>query len=251
MFKKVDSFPADLRSKFPIIQCVLDGTQQGKVFGFKDSYFIAHKSGFCQFLGDSTQCTQLTELFVDGSLEKYFHVYDPPEILTEIVVTEHERFNHKIRTRIQLEYGGETIEIKPLNDFKVTHASAENFETLEVFGLDLSKRFWTSKQDFLSNSCALVAFDARNNPVSICYSAATALGKAEVDVLTLESNQGKGLGKLVTIHFIDRCLKKNIVPNWDCFEYNLGSINLALTIGFTEVKRYPFLSVYSNTSPSN
>jgi hypothetical protein len=244
MFKKVDSFPADLRSKFPIIQSVLDGTQQGKVFGFKDSYFIAHKSGFCQFLGDSAQCTQLTELFVDGSLEKYFHVYDPPEILTEIVVTENERFNHKIRTRIQLEYGAKAIEIMPLNDFKVAHVSAENFETLEVFGLHLSSRFWSSSQDFVSNSSAMVAFDSKNKPVSICYSAATALGKAEVDVLTLDTNQGKGLGKLVTSHFINCCLKQNIVPNWDCFEDNVSSLKTAISLDFKQKRKYIFLSLY-------
>ena len=86
--------------------------------------------------------------------------------------------------------------------------------------------------------------DKKDNPVSLCYAAAIAGEKAEIDVITNEQYRGKGLAKRIVTLFIDRCLEKDLTTSWDCFPENIASLNTAIGLNFTEKKSYNFLSIY-------
>jgi L-amino acid N-acyltransferase YncA len=55
----------------------------------------------------------------------------------------------------------------------------------------------------------------------------------EIDVVTDIAYQRRGIGKIVAARFVKECEKKSLIPSWDCFQENLGSINLAKSVGFS------------------
>ncbi len=246
MFRQVKTIQQEIQSRYPIIQTVLDGNQQGIIFQSGNCYFVEHKAGFCQLLGNPISTDGLENLLSTQLSHQYFHIYEPNSLLLELIRSLESKFNYKLRNRIQLEYDGPTFEISCASGYSVKDLDSECLDKIAQFQLDLTSRFWNNKQDLLNKALGSLMVDSRNEPMAICYSAANALGKAEVDVKTLEQYQGKGLGKIVTKHFINRCLFNNLKPNWDCFDTNLSSLNVALKLGFTERHKYAFLSVFNN-----
>ena len=70
-----------LQTGFPITQAVIDGVQSGRVYNFKDNYFIVHKSGFCSLIQKSVCADELMVLFQADEIPEYIHIYDVGEIL--------------------------------------------------------------------------------------------------------------------------------------------------------------------------
>jgi RimJ/RimL family protein N-acetyltransferase len=118
-------------------------------------------------------------------------------------------------------------------------------ESFSGFGLHLESRFWSSKKDFLDHAMPVGLMDENGQPAAVCYSAANSSGLAEIDIYTAENYRKKGLGKLATSLFINECIQHDLTPNWDCFAENKGSFNLAICMGFTAVRAYNFLSIFT------
>lgn len=238
-----------LSSEFPIIQAVIEGSQRGQIFAnLKNELWILHKAGFSEVFTHSDAGTGELVEFVKGSkqLPAYFHIYNCPEKLTAAFEAQGD-FTVRMRKRIQLVcdqmhelnknvYESDTFDISPV--------TRGNFDLLSTFNLDLSHKFWNSKEEFVDKALAVCAFDLQQNPVSICYAAAVAGKKAEIDVFTLESLRGQGIAKRVVQAFVRECEKKGIIPNWDCFEDNIKSLSVSLSLGFVKKKTYQFISLY-------
>ncbi|TMI98239.1 MAG: GNAT family N-acetyltransferase [Bacteroidetes bacterium] len=239
---------------FPLVGAVVEKRQEGNVY--VDSIanpgivFVIHKAGFSYLYhrDESLDCEQLLEFFLnEGKLPVYFHLYDPPEQLINCSLKT-EKLGVKIRSRIQLQYKSKTIDTikyKPAISITVSAIDAENFDTLETFNLQLTNKFWSSKDDFLTNGFGFVLHNQENLPVAICYSAGISNTLAEVDIMTMPEYQGLGLAKFATAVFIEEGLKRNIITNWDCFEENIGSLKIAQAMGFAEIIKYSFLSLYN------
>lgn len=104
-------------------------------------------------------------------------------------------------------------------------------------------RFWRSPEDFILKSRAVIAFDSEG-PIAICYAAAIAEHRAEIDVLTLPDFRHAGLGKQVVWRFIQRCRDEGLLPLWDCFTNNAGSMALCRALGFEpNGEPYPFFTI--------
>jgi RimJ/RimL family protein N-acetyltransferase len=81
-------------------------------------------------------------------------------------------------------------------------------------------------------------------PASICYSAAEADHRVEIDVLTLPEYRNRGLARHAVMTFVERCFSFSLHPLWDCFTNNAGSMRLCQAVGFTAVKApYPFFTI--------
>ena len=56
----------------------------------------------------------------------------------------------------------------------------------------------------------------------------------EIDVETAESYRNRGFATAAGIEFIDLCLNRSLIPNYSCWEHNIGSVALAKKLGFVE-----------------
>lgn len=235
-----------IKSPFPIINSVIEGTQDGQVYQNSDQYtFIMHKAGFGWLHpNDPDISPRLLEVLFREHLPDYFHIYNPPDDVAEYFAG-HPKYNVRLRNRVQLRYlsGNEVLENND-GTFLINEIDYLNYDLCEKFNLSLDSRFWRDRLDFIGRAMGVLATDPQGNPASICYAAAVADNTAEVDILTLEPFRNKGLAKSVLKAFVNQCLRKSIIPNWDCFEDNQASLNTALSLKFEIIKRYQFLSIY-------
>ena len=136
------------------------------------------------------------------------------------------------------------VDIPSIDGFTLNMITGANFDFISALDLGITSRFWDSKADFVNHSNGVVIFNSSGEPVCICYAAAIANGMAEIDILTKEDHRNRGLAKFAVAGFVNNCINKNIIPNWDCFEENEASLKTARRLFFEEVKRYRFLSLY-------
>lgn len=231
---------------FPITQAVLDGTQQGKIFESGASRFVLHKSGFGSILNESVcHYNDFFNLISDDEIPQYFHLYNASPGLINACNMQGGKMNIRIRERVVLRYlGKEPLVVNLPKGFNTIPKMDFPVESFSGFGLNLESKFWNSKIDFLDHAMPVGLLDESGQPAAVCYSAANSSGFAEIDIYTAESHRKKGLGKLVTSLFIIECLQNDYTPNWDCFVENKGSFNLAISMGFTPVLDYNFLSIF-------
>lgn len=236
--------PADIHSEFPIIQSVIDGTQKGIILCTNRSYLVCHKFGFAELFISEHIESELKQLLQHRALPQYFHLYNASASEIDLVASMPNCFNFKVRERIQLQLLEFPIAFDEPEGYTCKTVNQSHLSSLEVFQLELTNRFWDGEEDFLRHSMAVLIEDSNNNPISICYSAANASGKAEVDVFTVESHRGLGLTKLGVSRFADNCWKKGLIPNWDCFSDNLPSKQLSMSLGFESSRKYSLLSIF-------
>ena len=66
----------------------------------------------------------------------------------------------------------------------------------------------------------------------------------EIAIETIPSFRKKGLARVVCSALIEYCISKSLTPVWNCRRSNLGSVNLALALGFVEKNiRLPYFHV--------
>lgn len=240
---------------YPLIRAVLNCIQRGTIYSENiinpSSFFTFNDFGFAQLFGEPNSDFE-NELFeyIYNNTEfpiKYLLWYNAGEDWLERTRNSNLSGSYKYRTRARFiveeyalpsEAGSTDREIS----FEVIN-SKSHLDDASVFKLDLCKRFWNNCEDFLKKGIGVLAY-IKGKPVAICYAATVARNEAEVDVMTIPEHQGKGLGKLITRRFIKECFDRSLRPTWDCFIENEASSNLALTCGFKETFRYPFLSLY-------
>lgn len=239
-----------LSSPFPLINSVVLGKQEGKIFTTGNNFFIIHKSGFsyCKHDDDFDGYDALINFLIQSKeIPAYFHIYDAPQKLFDACIRNNESISTKNRKRVQLKFTGQQIIALSENlpeGYYVKRITKEEMPLLTVFNLDIANKFWKSEEDFLQNGFGYCIFNALNEPASICYSACIAGSVAEIDVATLQPHQQKGLAMQAVISFINRCIENGITANWDCFKDNVGSLKIANSIGFKEVLDYMLLSIF-------
>lgn len=227
-------------SYFPIIAAVLSGDQDGDVYA--DSIenpaqlYVEHASGFAQVFGGTVP--QFEEalrryLFIDKKFSSdKLRLYTPlqPTFLNTSDYSDLQSWRqHFHLDSSQVEFSSSSPDVL-VKDFQLVSASKSNASRIEAtFGV--AYRFWRTLEDFVNFSNAVVAM-VREQPASICYAAAVAGGRAEIDVLTLSPFRHLGLGKAVVHSFNQACTSRNLTPLWDCFINNTASIALSRSIGF-------------------
>jgi RimJ/RimL family protein N-acetyltransferase len=242
---------SQIHSSFPIIQAVIEGTQQGRIFkSAHQDYWVLHKAGFSEVFLSRGDGKELVD-FIGKTpwLPKYFHIYSPPEQLVNVFKSDTKIFNIRERDRVQLKYDGRKVSSSLLvvsDEFTSAEVTQHNIDSLAVFNLDLENKFWSSKEDFVKHAAGVFIKDKQHNPVSLCYAAAVADQKAEIDVVTNALHRGKGFAKAVVGAFIIHCNNYKIIPNWDCFEDNTASLMTAKKLNFLFNKKYKLLSIFKN-----
>ncbi|MEO7548600.1 MAG: GNAT family N-acetyltransferase [Ramlibacter sp.] len=97
--------------------------------------------------------------------------------------------------------------------------------------LPYSQSYWKSAAEFERHGVGFcVIHDGAI--VSLCYTCFAWNGHHDIDIMTTETDQRKGLGLLVACAFIEHCLSNGLTPDWDCWSRNKPSVALAAKLGF-------------------
>lgn len=235
---------------YPLVGAVLLGTQDGRVYADDDKaptqVYVEHAFGFCQIIGPRVEEFERqleSYLLVDKSFRpEKIRLYTP--YLPGFLVSKHSLMAHRQRFAVRAD-SQQYLEARaqPLPEGAgVMIADADNIMLIdEVFGI--GGRFWRGSSDFLNYSNAiLVSYNGK--PASICYAAAEADRRVEIDVMTVPEYRTLGLGKIAVVNFLARCFGLSLTPLWDCFTNNPGSMMLSASVGFTAGQPpYPFFTI--------
>lgn len=131
-----------------------------------------------------------------------------------------------------------TCNINEINPYKIIKVDSEFIRQMKAGKFNdntiLDKiilESWGTYDEFLSKSLAYVA-------VYEDYIAAVIAGTARyqniipIDIETDEKHRRKGLASAITQYFVNDCVGKGIVAQWDCVDSNAASKKTALKVGF-------------------
>lgn len=230
---------------FPLIAAVLAGAQDGRVFADKaetpTQVYVEHAFGFAQIFGARAPAFEQAlrrYLLIDRTFCcAKVRLYTPhrPDFLLDSACDNFCSW----RQRFEL---AAPSDLPPVLGAKIVHAESSHLDAIDQnFGV--LRRFWRGADDFLQKANAVLAL-VDDRPAALCYAAALADGRAEIDVLTLPAYQRQGLARAVVDAFSHRCLSQNVAPVWDCFTNNAGSMALCRAAGFVAVgEPYPFYTL--------
>ena len=206
-----------LEEFFPLIGAVLSNDQDGVVYTNNaeapTQFYVEHKFGFSQIFGlhdhqfesDLRSYLLLDKQFLPSKIRLYTPYYPEFLLLQQPGVLRSER---------------QRFILDPSYDL----TSLQNLKNI-----DQNIR---------------IASVNHEKPAAICYAAAVADNRAEIDVMTLPEFRNLGLGKRIVTFFNLRTLKQGIQPLWDCYTNNTASMMLCESTGFIKAKAaYPFFTI--------
>lgn len=237
---------------FPLIAAVLLNEQDGVVYANSEEcptqIYVEHAFGFAQVFGTPDPAFEQSlqrYLVVDKAFTSAkVRLYTPycPSFLQASDCEGMRSWRQHFQldpTRANFAEAGAQ---QPVEDLTLVQADASHVDLIEgAFGV--VNRFWRSPADFVNQSNAVMAL-VGGQPAALCYAAAVANGQAEIDVLTLPSYRHLGLAKAVVQLFNQRCHAQHVLPLWDCFTNNAGSMALCQSTGFVPLgDPYPFFTI--------
>lgn len=245
--------------RFPLINAILSCKQSGTIFAMdSSSFFIQHKAGFSLLMTDhlSEVKEEIIELFTAADIPTYFHLYNPPFWIVDLLIQRNDMFNIRIRNRIQLRSNTSSLsprkseKSRSMSDFTIEVIDETNFSKLFDLGLNIGDKFWDSKEHFLGNGFGVCLLSTTGKPIASCYSAALVNNVAEIDIKTSADNLNSGFGQIAANEFLRLASRSGVIANWDCFTDNLGSLKIAKNAGLEEIFRYQFVSVFNKNARS-
>ena len=241
-----------LEEFFPLIGAVLSNDQDGVVYTNNaeapTQFYVEHKFGFSQIFGlhdhqfesDLRSYLLLDKQFLPSKIRLYTPYYPEFLLLQQpgVLRSERQRFildpSYDLTSLQNLKNIDQNIRIASVNQGNVSE-----IETI----FSAVSRFWRNSEEFLSKAHPVIAL-VNEKPAAICYAAAVADNRAEIDVMTLPEFRNLGLGKRIVTFFNLRTLKQGIQPLWDCYTNNTASMMLCESTGFIKAKAaYPFFTI--------
>lgn len=237
---------------FPLIAAVLSDAQDGVVHADREEnptqVYVEHAFGFAQVFGKPVPAFEqalkryllVDKAFSCAKVRLYAH-YCPGFLQVSEFDGLHSWRQHFQLSNARMETIGNATEV-PVKGLALVYADASHVDLIEeVFGV--VGRFWRTRDDFARQSKAVLAL-VEGRAAALCYAAAVAGGRAEIDVFTLPAYRHLGLAKAVVHMFNQRCLEQNVLPLWDCFTNNTASMALCQSTGFAPLgDPYPFFTI--------
>ncbi len=237
---------------FPLIGAVLLDGQDGVIYADKAvaprQVYVEHAFGFAQMFGSTCAAFEADlerYLLIDRSfVAPKARLYTPylPAFLSKTKWEALKSFRQRFVLDPAPSLIGQLASSRMAENLELACVDEKNIAEIErLFGV--IGRFWRNSSDFVQNAYAVVGL-YRGHPASICYAAAEANRCVEIDVLTLPEYRTLGIGKFVVQRFVKRCFERSVLPLWDCFANNVGSMQLCRSIGFRAPRPpYPFFTI--------
>ena len=247
--------------QFPLIGRYLDNSKQNSnIFKISTSssnyfYFVFSYLGFSQIISLSNKNLEIDleilskNIFRQIKGQNKIRFYKPVGISYSPQSMKFYKNNNSQRQKFQI-LNKENFKSFSKNTKEKTSKLENNFQIFfedsipkNLIPPEIISRFWDSKEQFLSNSHP-VLISNKKSLVSICYSAADFNKVAEIDIYTETNYRNKNYASICCNEFILNLLNKGITPNWDAFNNNIPSVNLAKKIGFSRFgNSYDFLTI--------
>ncbi|NRR13951.1 GNAT family N-acetyltransferase [Bacillus pacificus] len=240
---------AEYRKILPILEshiktttfayAVCDQMIDGEVFANEKltAGLIRTVNGIYYLFGDTCDQNYNEDLFsylkiVIEKTEKRFTLFtssDEWEMMIE------ERFSHVLRNIPRMKFQSVTFEERKRdcskNTYEVKRIDRRDIERSSEFTEEYYKEYWGSKETFLNGGFGF-CIEQEGMIVAECVSIFNGNGFAEIDIVTHEAYQGKGLAQAVAARFIEHCIQNDIIPCWDCYVDNIPSQKLASKLSF-------------------
>lgn len=250
-FERVLPLYRSAGTSFPLISAVIQNKQRGQVFADDGQHpraaVVVTDFGFMFLIGTGSESfdDEFAKLFATSATLKpsYLLWYSPPAPWQDRLNAVPNLGRRRDRVRLGLHSIPAGLMDAPVltpSGFELQDLSAQISYT-EKFGIDLVLRFWASTAKFLQDGFG-VCLVKDNEILSLCYTAAVVDATAEVDVATNPDYRQRGFAAAVTRAFIQQSLRRGITPLWDCFDYDIASLRLAHSAGFTASYHYPLYS---------
>lgn len=91
--------------------------------------------------------------------------------------------------------------------------------------------FYGSTAAFLQHSLGVCVLDGET-PACTCHAVFTAVGEAEISIVTAPEYRRRGLAYLAARLMIAECARRGLAPIWGCWPENEPSVALAARLGF-------------------
>jgi len=240
----------DFIIRYPTINAVISNKQNGFVYSDdrQDNLFICAKHGWSLLIAKDDHHIGVLFEFLKRNLDipDYIHLYPPNEFIINYL--EGNWTKYKIRERCQLRYlqtlSKATNPDLNTSNFKLKKIQEVKYSKFDIFGLDLNKRYWQSKEDFIENAIGVCLLNEEGDPVAICYSICIVDQVAEVEIIVLPEYRGKRFGRILTNAIIELAIENGLTPHWDAFTANVASFELAKNVGFTAINTYNLVSIF-------
>lgn len=237
---------------FPLIAAVLNNAQDGAIYADSAEQpvqvYVEHAFGFAQVFGAAVPAFEQAlqrYLLVDKQFRSTkVRLYTPgiPAFLQGSDGQELRSWRQHFQLHVSQSASASEAVDAHAKGVTVLPADASHVDLIEP-AFDVVGRFWRTREDFARHANAVLAL-VEGRAAAVCYAAAVAGGRAEIDVLTLPAYRHLGLAKAAVRVFNQRCLAQNVTPLWDCFTNNTASMALCQSVGFFPLgEPYPFFTI--------
>lgn len=241
-FHRVASFFDRLPYGPTIPNSVIVGIGHGRVFAndlARPTAAFVYNNGACTLGGsadDLAFAEQVCQWLLEYHGSDYFILYAFPEAWEAALdsifgssVKKRRRFDFDFnRSRFAQVEGWESA-VPP--GYELRRIDKQLMQQIRDVANPYSRSYWKSAADFEQHGLGFCTVH-QDAVVSMCYTAFAWRGHHDIDILTAESHQRRGLGTVVARAFIAQCLKQGLGPSWDCWTDNRPSVVLAEKLGF-------------------
>ncbi|WP_186438498.1 GNAT family N-acetyltransferase [Cohnella terricola] len=243
-----------------ITDSIIEGKKDAEVFvNENQTMILIWDKGHCIYINGDEETTNelvrvlhfLTDHLLDKEvrsqlrvLKIYFKEADESVILNSL-----KDFNPRILNRILYKHNlnkpfpqiflETDIVIKEINREAILRKSPGSHQSM----IEEIVNMWGSEESFLLNGFGNYATNEEGNIVSWCTSEYNSNSHCGIGIESITEYQGKGIATANTIHFLIKCLEKNIIPYWDCWKSNIPSIRVAEKTGFEKQLEYKVILI--------
>ncbi len=137
-------------------------------------------------------------------------------------------------------------EVHELSDYSVLRVNSDIIKNLNSGVYDnpefLKKRIlesWNSYEEFLDSSLAFIAIKEKTI-VGVILGTAVFDKVVAIDIETHADHRKKGIAMTLTQYFINECIQRKLIPQWNCVDSNIASRKTAESLGFKLLKKKPY-----------
>lgn len=230
----------------PLLKSVLSGDLGGRVFVDDrvqpHSALIINRLNWIYFVGAETCVSFRREVMAVLQEEKrknyiWFGIPDVWQSLISNTIASDVQAYPRLWFHFSDEKYHHDVPVSPL---KGSPIDEDAFEKIEA-KYHPNGGFWDRRSDFFRKGFGYCVKDGEKI-VSMILSASVTETEAEIDIATDPGYRRKGLAELLAKTFIQTCLRKGLMPKWDCYWKNTPSIVLAEKLGFVQAGNYPLVA---------
>lgn len=139
-----------------------------------------------------------------------------------------------------------TNELRKLDSYRIVRVDQNFIEQLQVgeydnaeFLIERLLESWETYEQFFMKSLAFVA-TLEKSIVAVIIGTARFQNIIPIDIETKEEHRKKGLAYLLTQYFVNECVERKLVAQWNCVDSNIASRKTVVKSGFDFLKKKPY-----------